>query len=111
MFRMTNNERDLLYPCLSDMEKDTEIITMVEQDMIRLAGGCILSIAICSVLLLVPLLPCSKFENNEVLCLRLVLFLHGKRRSSSWCLLLITKLSLPLTHQMYFFQQHWLCHL
>lgn len=61
--------------------------------MIRLAGGCILSIAVCSALLLVPLLPCCYFGRrnhdgsksgeesdpmSEQLCLRLLLFLHGK---------------------------------
>jgi hypothetical protein len=69
------------------MEKDTGNIKMVEQDMIRLAGGCILSIAVCSVVLMVPLLPCSDFGKSKesegaslssLLCLRLVLFLHGE---------------------------------
>ena len=67
------------------MEKDVQTITMVEQDMIRLAGGCILSIAVCSVLLMVPLLPCytnGKIQPsdslNAVFALRLLLFLHGK---------------------------------
>ncbi|KAL7520328.1 hypothetical protein ACHAWX_005054 [Stephanocyclus meneghinianus] len=84
--------RNLLYPCLSGMEKRQGIITIMEGDMIRLAGGCILSIAVCSALLLVPLLPCCYFgrRNNDgsksgeesdpmsaQLCLRLLLFLHA----------------------------------
>lgn len=67
------------------MEKDIESITMVERDMIRLAGGCILSIAVCSLLLLVPLLPCyingkddTSTSMGALFVLRLVLFLHGK---------------------------------
>jgi hypothetical protein len=67
------------------MEKDEESITMVEQDIIRLAGGCILSIAVCSTLLLVPLLPCyingakgSEGYLGAAFALRLVLFIHGK---------------------------------
>eukprot|EP00804_Cyclotella_cryptica_P002015 CCRYP_007442-RB/>CCRYP_007442-RB protein AED:0.10 eAED:0.10 QI:445/1/0.91/1/0.90/0.83/12/85/927 len=84
--------RNILYPCLSGMEKDRGIITIVEGDMIRLAGGCTLSIAVCSMLLLVPTLPCCYFgrRNNDgskcdeavdpmsaYLCLRLLLFLHA----------------------------------
>ena len=81
---MAQHKRNLLYPCLSEKEKDTEIITMVEQDMIRLAGGCIVSIAFCSALIMIPLLPCysEKQDANKnpisVYCLRLVMFLHGK---------------------------------
>lgn len=105
------HQRDLLYPCLSGMEKDKTLITMVEADMIRLAGGCILSIAVCSILLLVMLLPCCYFGKrnddgslcddgdpmSDYFCLRLVLFLHGKICMKCSCYFTAYNSSLRLT--------------
>jgi len=81
--------RNMLYPCLSRIEDeasndDSNII--VESDTVRIAGACFLSVAVSSLGLLIPLLPCchygKKIDSNEssltdYFFLRTLFFLHG----------------------------------
>mmetsp|Transcript_10640 Transcript_10640/g.18126 ORF Transcript_10640/g.18126 Transcript_10640/m.18126 type:complete len:932 (-) Transcript_10640:41-2836(-) len=81
--------RNMLYPCLTRSEDeasndDSNII--VESDTVRIAGACFLSVAVSSLGLLTPLLPCchygKKIDSNEssltdYFFLRTLFFLHG----------------------------------
>lgn len=82
--------RNMLYPCLSTIEDeasndDSNII--VESDTVRIAGACLLSVAVSSLGLLMPLLPCCHYgkkddDGNETslsnyFFLRTLFFLHG----------------------------------
>jgi len=81
--------RNMLYPCLTRIEDeasndDSNII--VESDTVRIAGACFLSVAVSSLGLLTPLLPCchygKKIDSNEssltdYFFLRTLFFLHG----------------------------------
>mmetsp|Transcript_12446 Transcript_12446/g.23015 ORF Transcript_12446/g.23015 Transcript_12446/m.23015 type:complete len:804 (+) Transcript_12446:230-2641(+) len=87
--------RNLLYPCLSMIEDEfmpsssqSSLPVVLESDAMRLAGACFLSIAVSSLGLLVPLLPCCQYgtnkerhDANEYLSsyffLRTLLFLHA----------------------------------
>ena len=67
--------RNLLYPCLSEVDteeiEDTEEtselspVVVLEGDAIRLAGACFIAIALSSLGLLVPLLPCCQYNKDN----------------------------------------------
>lgn len=84
---ISGDQRNLLYPCLSNIgtSKSSSLPVILEGDAIRLAGGCILSIAISSLGLLVPLLPpCCKYHEADRDCnflLRTLLFMQGMKNS------------------------------
>jgi ABC-type multidrug transport system fused ATPase/permease subunit len=81
--------RNLLYPCLARIEDeaskdDSNII--LESDTVRIAGACLLSVAVSSLGLLTPLLPCCHYGNKvnssessltDYFFLRTLFFLHG----------------------------------
>ncbi|KAL7548176.1 hypothetical protein ACHAWF_011471 [Thalassiosira exigua] len=60
--------RHLLYPCLSGIQDKTAPSSapgVLEGDVLRLAGACLLSIAASSFGLLVPLLPCCNYAKDR----------------------------------------------
>ena len=67
--------RNLLYPCLSEIDTEDENteeesselspVVVLEGDAIRLAGACFIAIALSSLGLLVPLLPCCQYVKNN----------------------------------------------
>lgn len=61
--------RKMLYPCLSAVEHGDESPNnsrlVVESDAIRLAGACLLSIGVSSLMLLIPLLRCCHFGEKQ----------------------------------------------
>ena len=82
--------RNILYPCLSRIEdaasNDDDSNIIVESDTVRIAGACLLSVAVSSLGLLMPLLPCchygkkddgNKASLSDYFFLRTLFFLHG----------------------------------
>lgn len=80
--------RNLLYPCLSRVEDEStndDANIIVESDTVRIAGACLISVAISSLGLLLPLLPCcpsgklgdGKSSLTDYFFLRTLFFLHG----------------------------------
>ena len=61
--------RNLLYPCLTRIEDNTSAddasLVVVESDTVRIAGACLLSLAVSSIGLLTPLLRCCHYDNDE----------------------------------------------
>ena len=96
--------QNLLYPCLSKIEEKSDAllpVNVLEGDAIRLAGACFLAIAISSVGLLVPLLPCCQHGANNAteylsnyFFLRTLLFMQG---SVSLCLVAVGLMNLNIS--------------